>query len=105
MRAEWSRNSSRSIKMMCRRWLASRCSTSQVRAALVISPAEQGHVVQQDLAVSVWVKNWMVYCHFGLRQNGGNIVSTACASGIDLIALDLCAEVEPVSCRKLILHP
>jgi hypothetical protein len=40
IRAEYSRNSSRSIKMLCRRWPESRCSVSHVRAALVISPAE-----------------------------------------------------------------
>src|SRR2546425_25874 len=47
----------------------------------------------------------MVYGHLSLRQHSGDIIVAARAAGVDLLTLDLNAEVDPMPGGKLILHP
>ena len=75
------------------------------RSAGNLSRGNQIKVIQQDLPVRVGIEDGMVDSHSRLVQNGRDVVISTRSAGINLVPLDLGAEIYPMTCWQLVFHP
>jgi hypothetical protein len=75
------------------------------RSAGNLSRGNQIKVIQQNFPVRVGIEDGMVDSHSRLVQNGRDVVISTCSAGVNLVPLDLGAEIYPMTCWQLVFHP
>src|SRR5207248_8446022 len=65
----------------------------------------QKQMIEQNLAIRLWIENGMIDCHASLSKNVRHVFRPAGIVRVDLALFHLRTKIKPVARWKLVLHP